>query len=355
MLAERLPPEPARAGHTVLGEALPAAEEGEPQELKAGANTQLSEDGDRVVALADGHARLRDGAVCIEPVVIVQNVDYNTGNISFDGSVVVEGTVADGFRVQAGGSIQVDRYVGKAELTAGDSVLLRGGVNGGGECVVNSEADILARYIENARIRCRGNLFVEEAVMHSEVFAGGNAVLSGKRAEIFAGSCTVGGSIWCKKLGNVSEVKTFVRLGVDPAKVELASRLAQTIGEKQDELNELDARLRHTTEQIKSAAHITETQRSSLQELTEETRRRAEELRGLKKKHRRLESQMSPDRDALLVVEETVFHGVTLVFGNRDYPISLRGVRKTIFRMSDDEVTESGFNPYSPPSLTFKR
>ena len=241
--------------------------------------------------------------MCIrDSIVTVENVDYGTGNLTFDGSVVVTGTVADGFRIDAGGHIQVDRYVGKAQLAAGGSILLRGGANGGGECRVQCDGDLLARYIENAEIRCKGDLFVEEVVMHTSVSVGGNLILSGRRAELFAGTCMVGGSIWCKKLGNVSEVKTTVRLGADPVKVELSTRLTQTIDEKREQLNELDARLVHLTEQIKSGRHITEEESESLKELNTEVKRRTGELAALKKKHRAVASQLSPDEDSILVV-----------------------------------------------------
>ena len=213
LLASLLPPVKAEDGRDVTGKVVPADPGPEGAHLPAGLHPVLSPDKTRIYAACDGNARLIGRQGVIEPVVTVENVNYETGNIRFEGSVVVKGSIADGFTVEASGDIQVGKSVGKATLKAGGSILLKTGVNGNGEARLECGGDLYAKYIESSRVICRGNLFVEEAVMHSQVTVWKNCLLSGRRSEFIAGSALAGGSFWCKKLGNLYETPTFVAVG----------------------------------------------------------------------------------------------------------------------------------------------
>lgn len=64
---------------------------------------------------------------------------------------------------------------------------------------------------------------------------------------------------------------------------------------------------------------------------------------------------MDTEVDCILVLEQLMFHGVSVAFGHTEYPVPLKGVRKTIFKMKDDTITESGYNPYDKPRLEFRK
>jgi uncharacterized protein (DUF342 family) len=287
-------------------------------------------------------------------VVTLENVDYSTGNITFDGSVVVKGTIADGFSVDAGGSVQVENFVGKVNISSGRSILLKSGVNGAGECEIRCEGDVLARYIENASVRCSGNLVVEEAVMHSDISVGGNFLLTGGRAELLAGRSIVGGSLWCRKLGNLAEVRTYVRLGVEPEIIELSEQLRTAISSKREELNQQDAELKHLAKRIKSRKMVSEDEAKQLKKLNTSVRKTSRDLKRLQARFKRVNEAMMQESDCMLVLEQVMYHGVTVVFGDIEYPVPLKGIRKTIFKVKDDRIVESGFNPYNAPKFTFK-
>jgi len=220
--------------------------------------------------------------------------------------------------------------------------------------VTDCDGDVFARCIENAKVRCSGNLIVEEAIMHSEINVGGNLLLTGKRAELIAGRSIVGGSVWCKKLGNVSEIKTTLRLGIEPATLERVTQLKTAIGEKREILDTRDAELKRLTEHIKSRQRVSQEESERLKELNADVQNFVMELKALQGEHHKLNSTMDAEVDCTLVVEQIMFHGASVVFGHTDYPVPLKGVRKTIFKMKDDTICESGYNPYDPPRLEFK-
>ena len=91
LLAEELPPIQPEDGFTVTGRTLYADSDTETAVLGAGENTRLNDEKDRLYAACDGNVKIERGRVVVEAVVTVENVNYETGNIDFEGSVVVNG------------------------------------------------------------------------------------------------------------------------------------------------------------------------------------------------------------------------------------------------------------------------
>ena len=68
--------------------------------------------------------------------MIKGNVDYDYGNIDFNGSVHITGSVLPGFTVKAKGDIVVDKNVEDAYLEAGGDINVKMGISGKGSCKV---------------------------------------------------------------------------------------------------------------------------------------------------------------------------------------------------------------------------
>ena len=183
--------------------------------LVPGDMTELRDDG--IYALEDGNVRLDRDAVVIEPVITVNNVDYGTGNLDFDGSIIVKGTVADGFHVKASGDIQIGKSVGRILIESGRNVILQAGINGDKEGKVKAAGDIYIRFAESAFIESSGSLIVSGAILHSTVKVSGNLLLEGGRGEILGGLAIVQGWVKCRKIGSLYETRTNLIVGVEPS------------------------------------------------------------------------------------------------------------------------------------------
>jgi uncharacterized protein (DUF342 family) len=352
LLASLVAPVKATDGWTVRGERIPAETDSHIVELKAGANTALSEDGAELRALCDGNVRIARGSILVEPVIVVKNVNYETGNIRFDGSVVIEGGIADGFSVEAGGDIQVASGVGKASLKAGGSIVLKTGINGNGVGSIACEGDLFAKYLESCAVRCGGNAFVEEAIMNSSLIAGKNCVLNGKRSEVIASDIVAGGSFWCKKLGNFNEARTSVQLGVEPGLIlEYRSvcagfENAQKGYDITEHQLELLSKLVRDTQADERLAQAQQQLRESLEKLSEE-------LSAYKTRQPRLRERIVAARASMAVIEDTLYKGVTIHIGAVEYRAPDAGARKIIVRARDGHIVEAGFNYRERPSLDF--
>jgi uncharacterized protein (DUF342 family) len=136
-----MPATPGRDGMTVTGEVI-KAKDGKDIELKAGKGAALLENGMKVVATISGKPVLDDGTISVMPVLeILQDVCAVTGNIKYDGDIVIRGNIMDNMSVVAGCNITVFGNIFNASVSAKGNVEVWGSVIGSkisaGTSVVN--------------------------------------------------------------------------------------------------------------------------------------------------------------------------------------------------------------------------
>jgi hypothetical protein len=353
LLAELVPPVAAVDGVKVTGEIIPAESDSEIEQIKPGLNTLLSPDGTKLYAQCDGNVRILKGKILVEPVIFVKNVNFETGNIRFDGSVVVEGSVADGFTVEAGGDIQVGNSVGKATLKAGGSILLKTGINGNGKGTIECGSDLFAKYIESSTVNCQGNVLVEEAIMHSHIVVARHCVLNGRRSEVIASDLVVGGSFWCKKIGNFNEAETHLAIGVEPTLLLDYRATGKNIEARQKDHDRIELQLEQLGKLVKEGRADERVYQAQLQ-LQDSLEGDKQELSVLKARFPELRERIAASRKSIVVVEETMFKGVIVTFGTLEYRVPDAGVRKMILKAREGQIIEAGFNFHDRPVLEFE-
>ena len=349
VLARILPAEDPVDGLSIFGAAIPAGAEEATLAVEPGDNTEYSTTGTEIIALIDGNAFLEENRVCVEPLVRVDRVDYETGNIHFDGSVIVKGRIADGFTIEAGGSVEIGECVGRALVSAGRDVLLKGGMNGDGEGTIKATGSITSKYIENARISCGRDLLVQELLLNSDFVVGANLVLRGRRGELLGGSGVVGGNLWCKQLGSQAEVQTRVSVGIQPAVLQEFVNLKMAVEEKSLELD----KVRNEILGLEKLLSYAQGRRGKISTALRQQKERATELRteltGLKGDLVRCRRGLVPDAAAQAVIEGTMHPGSVVAFGEEEFRSDDHAVAKTVLRLDNGRVVEGGFNPQAPP------
>ncbi len=352
LLAELEAPIPASDGMTVTGICIPADADMRSVSLSPGQNTKLNPEGDKLFASIDGNVRMSGDMVMVEPVIVVKNVDYSTGNIRFDGSVVVEGSVADGFSVEAGGDIQITSGVGRANLTAGGSILLKTGMNGSGKGVIRCGSDLFAKFLESCSAEAGGSVFVDEAIMNSKVRSGLHCVLGGRRAEVMASEIIAGGSFWCKKLGHYNESNTRIFVGVLP-------RMLLEYRSILDDMERIQKEWDKSDEQATQARKLLETGNRderlvlACQQLDQKTAELAAQRAALKAKAPGLKERVSAARSSMAVIEDNMYRGSIITFGHNEYRPPDAGIRKLVLRCRDGIMQEGAFDYRDKPNLEF--
>ena len=206
-------PTEGEPGRTVLGQEIPA-KSGKAVPLPKGRNTEISEDGDALVALSSGHVEFTGRSFQVKPVLDIDgDVDFSTGNIKFLGDVNIKGDVLTGFTVRAMGSIWVGGVIeaGSTVEAGGDLTVVKG-ILGDGTTTVRSQRCIFSKYVENATIYVKENLQTD-AIINGNVYCDGDILVRSGRGTI------MGGRIWAAKkvsattVGSKAECRTAITLG----------------------------------------------------------------------------------------------------------------------------------------------
>ena len=169
----------------------------------AGRNAHLSEDGLEVTSDINGQVVFHNNKINVEPVYeVAGDVNLETGNIVFLGTVIVRGSIEDGFSVKAAGNVEVHGTVGKAIIEAEGNIIVNRGILGKDEAVIKAGNDIMAKFVEHTKLSAGNDVIVSEAIMHSFVDAGKRVLCVGKRAMIVGGRIRAREEVNAKEIGS---------------------------------------------------------------------------------------------------------------------------------------------------------
>jgi len=172
-LAARIPPKKGTPGIDVTGHEILVRDPID-RTFEAGPGTRLSEDGNKIYAQIDGQPHLDAmGTVTICPELKIKgDLGFETGDVIFDGNVVVEGIVKQGFKVK-GASLTAKAIEGAEIDLTGDLNVSFGIVD---TKLVNVKGSVQAKYIHNSTINAFGDLIVQREIMDSTIHISGACI-----------------------------------------------------------------------------------------------------------------------------------------------------------------------------------
>lgn len=217
ILCELIPPETGKSGMSVKGEEI-LGKVGAPGKLPSGKNIEPSPDGNSLVASIDGMVVWADSEVCVEPVYMVDKVDSSTGNVRFNGSVVVNGEVGDGYEIHAQEDVTVAMSVGRVIITAGGNIRIMGGVLGQEKAQLTAQGSIRTKFVQDAHVKAMKEVVIDDYIRNSEVTAAGPIVVKSPQGWISGSSVSSEAWIYCHTIGHVANpVDTRLIIGHNPA------------------------------------------------------------------------------------------------------------------------------------------
>lgn len=252
-LMRRHPPGPGQDGLAVTGEVL-GHEPGSDNKLIAGDGTAISrEDPDLLLAARSGIPKLIDGVMQVDETLMLDRVDLSTGNIEFEGSIVVRGDVAEDMRIHAHGDLSIGGVVESAEAIADGDLIVGDGVIGHNiDADQDADAqysvklwagrDLHAKYAQNAELHSGRSVRIANYLFHSRVRAGEGVWIGGEKhanGRLVGGELYAGISIQAGIIGTPGGTKS--RLDLSPRVAEVQSRLDELKTTQKDEI------LRHNT------------------------------------------------------------------------------------------------------------
>ncbi len=213
VIANKIPPKPGKPGFTVTNRTI-APIEAQKAEFPEMDFTKKSDDDNHLLVTEDCCIKKINGIIYLEPSLHVpESISYKTGNVSSKVAVVVEKDVLTGFDLHSEKSIQVGGIVEGAKIEAKGNVIIRGGIQGKEKAVIDSNADITARFISNATTNSLGNTVVESEIVNSKVWAGGQVFVTGHPGNIVGGEINADSDVVANSIGSELWIKTIIRIG----------------------------------------------------------------------------------------------------------------------------------------------
>lgn len=215
-ISRLIKPTEGEPGRTVQDQEIPA-KSGKFVPLPKGRNTEISEDGLKLLASIDGHVEFTGRSFQVKPVLnIPGNVDFSTGNINFLGDINIEGDVLSGFTVRAMGNIHIGGVIeaGSTVEAGGDLVVVKG-ILGDGTTTVESQRCVFSKYIEHATICVRENIQTD-CIINSQIYCDGEILVQSGRGSIMGGRLWAAKKVCARVVGSPSECKTAIALGGKP-------------------------------------------------------------------------------------------------------------------------------------------
>lgn len=310
ILARLFPEDPGEYGRSVMDEKV------KPRDVKRlvlryGRNIALSEDRCVLTAETDGHVTLVDDKVFVSNVFEVENVDNSTGNIEYDGSVVINGNVGTNFSVKAKGNIEVKGVVEGAVLEAGGNIIIARGMNGMGRGVLKADGNVIAKFIENAKVFANGYVSTE-SILHSEVLAGTEITVSGKRGFITGGRVSASNAIFVKTLGSSMGADTIVEVGMDPAAKVSMQKLQKQIAENNKNLEQIHPVLLAMTQKLAQGIKLRPEQIKAIQDMVQKESEIKQQMENDTKEFTALQQLMEESGTAKIEVTGEVFAGTKI-------------------------------------------
>ena len=196
-------------GMDVYGKPFPVTKARDAK-LLAGTGVELSADGLQVYAVTEGRPEVCPfGKISVFPELNINgDVDFETGNVEFNGHIIVNGVVQDGFRVK-GGSLTA-REISKASVDVSGEVVVYGGVLAAD---IKAEGGVRAFHFHASRIESLGDVVAEKGIVDSRVVTSGKCVAP--RATILASNISAKMGVEAAQIGSYRSGPCTVVFGVD--------------------------------------------------------------------------------------------------------------------------------------------
>ena len=220
-----------QAGKTVTGKEIPSRK-GKELRMLSGKGFELLTDRKTYVSAKDGKIEFINDKIMITDLLMLDDVTAATGNIQFDGSIHIRGNVGRGVSVTATKDITVDGFVEGANLSAQGDIILKKGCNASGQGQIIAGKDLMARFLEGARIHTQGSVKINYC-MNCDIQAEDSIEVSGM---IAGGTSYAGSRITANDFGNYTGLRTIVRVGQSEEFIKREAALNGKIYETEEEL-----------------------------------------------------------------------------------------------------------------------
>jgi len=272
----------------------------------------------------------------------LKTVDFSTGNIRFDGAIVIKGDVTDGMNVYALEDIVIEGSVINASVKSMGSLHIKGGVTGNSELFANADIQIkngaqgsqdqteeekaqntgkiVARnsvvigFAENFHIEAGVDIVISKYAMNSQLMAGNKIFAGGKngskKSSIMGGSSSALMQIKAVIVGASSGIKTHLQVGLNPYMQKRLVEMKNDLVAKQSEEKDIKKILAFLGD------HPEKSNEQTMAKLHRALSKLTIDIKATKLELQELMDSFSVIDNARVVVDRGVFIGTEVQIGN---------------------------------------
>lgn len=304
-------------GYDVFGQKIPAIKEPAKGYKKGDNLVQSTFDNNVYLAGLDGCIRIERNKISILPVARVNgDIDLDYGNIDFNGTVHILGSVKPGFRVKAASDIIIEQYVEDAQVIAGGNITVTLGVVGKESVKLIAGGEVKARFMQNAKVEAVKSVIVEESIINCEIISYDSIIVNSPTGKIIGGKLTALNEVSASVIGTQNETPTTISVGRNYAvEKELTDKKSEIkiLKDKVDEVNNQlkmqfgDEIFKNPKEYIKILPPV---KKKNCLLLLNDLSNISKDMKKLIEESKDIESRNKPDKEPYIKVSNKIFGGV---------------------------------------------
>lgn len=340
-LAKLTPHDPGAPGMNVFGKTVP---QNRPKicKLKYGRNITLSEDDTLLTSNVNGNVTLAEGMVFVSDTYkVAADVDASTGDIEYEGNVMVPGTVRTGFTIRAKGDIEINGVVEGATLIAGGNIVIKRGVQGMGKGKLCAGGDICAQFLESANVFADGDVLAG-SILHSHIQSGGKVVIHGRKGFIVGGELICETYVEANSIGNRMETQTILKVGVKPELYEQTKALVPQVMKLKSSIQETTSYLNVYKEKLKRGIKLTPENVKQIKSYTERVEAMKAEYREKNDILQELRTQLMQGKKGSVKVLGNTYRGVIIYISSQSYAVKDMD-KHSWYKIADGVVKPTSF------------
>ena len=294
----------------------------------------MSEDRKKYYSMLDGIIEMDvNGNIDIRNVYTVPgNVDISTGNISFDGDVNIVGNIESGYEVNATGNVVVNGSCEGGSITAGKDIILHKGCQGQSIGCLTAGGTITGQFFESVNVVAGGDV-VASYLLNCDARIDGKLLVEGRKGLILGGYICAKQGVKCYGMGNVTEIKTTVEVGIGKEELADYQELLKQIKKIEEEIQTCEGALnKFMSQQNRDKKIMGLCERLTKAVYADKTKRK-----DLLAKRNKKMTAMTKQKEARIIVSGAIYPG-TLLYINSE-PYIVKDIKKNVqFVKQDNKI-----------------
>ena len=265
-------------------------------------------------------------------------MDYSTGNINYDKSVIIGGDIKSGFSVNCGGDLEVGGTIEDAAIRSRGSILCKCGFVGQGKGVIECDGDVHINFINNQTIRCRGSVNIAKEALNSKIFSCGTITVAGKNLSVAGGSLVARDSIICNVVGNSSGVHTNLEAGLDFTLLDKLQKEKKELAQMREKRKNLSKGYKKLEHIMKIKKKLSEKQISLYAKLIENIAEVDLKIKQIDERRKIIMKRIQKIGNPFIKILHSAMPGTVLKIGNQSLEVQKEIIGPKTVRLINDKI-----------------